>query len=320
MAELRAGLGEAASGRGRPLLIAGAPGVGKTRLLAELARLAQESAMAVLIGHCSEQDKPVPYLPFVEVLENCLDGAAGPDRLRMMLEDCGPELSRIVPKLKRLIRDLAPPLKLPPEQARRHLFNSVCDFMARLALEKPILLILEDLHWADAATLSRLAHLANRLTELPVAPIVTFRDAEADITPALAKMLEGLIRERDATRISLKGLAIEQVGLMIEVLSNKEPPPDVVNEIYAKTEGNPFFVKELVRHLIEENRLYEGGGELRGVLKATEFDVPKSVRLVVSRRLARLGEPAQKMLEAAAVIGRSFSFEVLEALTQPNGC
>jgi DNA-binding winged helix-turn-helix (wHTH) protein/tetratricopeptide (TPR) repeat protein len=319
MAELRAGLEEAASGHGRPLLIAGAPGVGKTRLSAELARLAQESAMAVLLGHCSEQDKPVPYLPFVEVLENCLEGAAGvPTRLRMMLKDCGPELSRIVPKLKRLVRDLAPPLKLPPEQARRHLFNSVCDFIARLALEKPILLILEDLHWADAATLSLLAHLANRLTELPVALVVTFRDAEADVTPALAKTLEGLIRERDATRISLKGLAIEQVGLMIKGLSNKEPPPDVVDEIYAKTEGNPFFVKELVRHLAEENRLYDEGGELRSGLKATEFDVPKSVRLVVSRRLARLGESAQKMLEAAAVIGRSFSFEVLRASTQSD--
>ena len=319
MAELAVDLDDAVSGHGRLILIAGAPGVGKTRLSTELARLAHENAMAVLIGHCSEQDEAVPYLPFVEVLERCVDRAASPDHLRTMLEDQGPELSRILPKLRRLLPALALPLDLPPDQAQRHLFNSFCDFIARLAREKPILLILEDLHWADAATLSLLVHLANRLSDLPMALIATYRDADADIGPALAKALENLIRRRSATRVSLKGLTLEQVGQMLKGLSNKEPPPGIVNEIYAETQGNPFFVEELVRHLSEENRLYDEAGEFRSALKIAEYEVPQSVRLVVGRRLARVGEPSQKMLATAAVIGRSFSFEVLEASTEYDG-
>ncbi len=167
------------------------------------------------------------------------------------------------------------------------MFNCVCDFIARLAREKPILLILEDLHWADAATLSLLVHLASRLADLPLAVIATYRDAEADISPALAQALESLIRGRNSTRTSLKGLALEQVGQMLKGLSNKEPPPAVVDEIYAETQGNPFFVEELVRHLSEENRLYDEAGEFRSALNMAEFEVPTSVRLVVGRRLAR---------------------------------
>ncbi len=319
MAELRSGLDEAASGHGRLHLIAGAPGVGKTRLSSELAKLAHTYPMTVLVGHCSEQDEVVPYLPFVEVLESCIGRAASPDRLRAMLEHQGPELSRILPTLKRLMPELAPPLDLPPEQARRHLFNSFCDFVARMAKENPILLILEDLHWADAATLSLLVHLANRLSDMPVAMIATYRDADADIGSALAMTLDNLIRGRNATRLNLKGLTLEQVGQMLKGLSNKEPPPGIVNEIYAETQGNPFFVEELTRHLDEENRLYDGSGEFRGALNIAEYEVPQGVRLVVGRRLARIGEPSQKMLATAAVIGRSFSFEVLEASTDVDG-
>jgi hypothetical protein len=149
--------------------------------------------------------------------------------------------------------------------------------------------------------------------------IGTYRDAEADMTSALAKTLENLIRGRDATQIGLKGLTLEEVGQMLKGLSHKELPPAVVNEIYAETQGNPFFVEELARYLREENRLYDEAGEFNSAIKISEFEVPQSVRLLVGRRLARTGEPAQKMLATAAVIGRSFSFEVLEASTQSNG-
>lgn len=237
--------------------------------------------MAVLIGHCSEQDEAVPYLPFVEILERWVDGSASPYQLCSQLGAEGPELSRLLPKLRRIMPDLAPPLKLPPPQARRHLFNSFCDFVARHASEMPTLLILEDLHWSDTATLSLLLHLANRLSNLQVAMIATYRDAEADMTSALAKTLENLIRGRNATQIGLKGLTLEEVGQMLKGLSQKDPPPAVVNEIYAETQGNPFFVEELARYLIEENRLYDEAGEFNSAIKISEFEVPQSVRLVV---------------------------------------
>jgi tetratricopeptide (TPR) repeat protein len=314
MTELRSGLEAAATGHGGLFLISGAPGVGKTRLCLELVKLMNDLSMAALIGHCSDQDEGLPYLPFVEILESALDRASGPDRLRAMLEDQGPELSRILPKLRRLMPELAP-LDLPPEQARRHLFNSISDFIGRLAREKPLLLIIEDLHWADAASLSLLVHLSKRLPDLPMTLVATHRDAEADIGPALAKTLENLIRGGNATRLSLKGLALEQVSQMLKGLSHREPPLAVVKEIYAESRGNPFFVEELMRHLDEENRLYDDAGEFRSVLNIGEYEVPQSVRLVVGRRLARVGEPAQKMLATAAVIGRSFRFEILKDST-----
>ena len=143
MADLRAGLTDATSGRLCMFLISGQPGVGKTRLLEELAAMAGASGMTVLAGHCSEHDEAVPYLPFVEIIERCVEKASDLDHLRMMLRDEGPELAKLLPKLKRILLDLPPPLKLPPEQARRHLFNCFCDFVARLAKERPTLLILE---------------------------------------------------------------------------------------------------------------------------------------------------------------------------------
>jgi DNA-binding winged helix-turn-helix (wHTH) protein len=160
LAELSAGLADAIAGNGRLLLISGEPGIGKTCLTAELASLAQTGGMMVWTGRCLDRGEDVPYLPFVEILESCADRAADPKALRELLGNEGPELARLMPKLRRILPNLRPPLDLPPREARRQLFNSYCDFVARLATEQPTLLILEDLQWADDSTLSLLDHLA----------------------------------------------------------------------------------------------------------------------------------------------------------------
>jgi adenylate cyclase len=269
--------------------------------------------MAVRIGHCFDHQEAVPYLPFVEILENCADWASDPRILRKVLGQEGPELARLMPKLRRILPDLAAPLELPPQQARRQLFNSYCDFVARLATEQPTLLILEDLQWADDSTLSLLDHLAKRLSKLSLLIFATFRDAQVDLSPGLAKALEDLLRGRLANRIRLKGLPREEVGEMLTSLGGKSPPFAVVKEIYDETEGNPFFVEELVLHLREENRLYDSKGGFRSELKIGELEAPQNVRLVVGRRLARLSEPTRRCMATAAVIGRFFSFEILQA-------
>ena len=219
----------------------------------------------------------------------------------------------MLPKLKNILPELPPPLDLPPAQARRHLFNCFFDFVARIASERPTLMILEDLHWADDSTLSLLDHLTQRLSDLPLMVIGTYRDAELNVTRPLAKTLEDLLRGRLATRVRLKGLPRDEVAAMLNSLSGKSAPAVVVGEIFAETEGNPFFVEELFRHLEEENRLYDSSGQFRSKLEIAELDAPPSVRLVVARRLARLSDLTQKMLATAAVIGRFFSFEILQA-------
>ncbi|MGA9721715.1 MAG: AAA family ATPase [Candidatus Binatus sp.] len=313
LTSLLSGLDDAAARRGRLVLISGEPGVGKTRMADEVAAAADVRRMAIMVGHCSEHDEAVAYLPFVEILENFVDRASNADTLRVALGEQASELARLIPKLKNILPELPPPLDLPPAQARRHLFNCFFDFVARIASQRPTLMILEDLHWADDSTLSLLDHLTQRLSDLPLMVIGTYRDAELNVTHELAKTLEDLLRGRLSTRVRLTGLPCEEVGAMLNVLSGKSAPAAVVAEIFAETEGNPFFVEELFRHLEEENRLYDSAGQFRSALEIGELDAPPSVKLVVARRLARLNDLTQKVLATAAVSGRFFSFEILQA-------
>jgi len=315
LAELHRGLDDAASGRGRLLLISGEPGIGKTRLADEIAGVAEAKRVALLVGHCSEEEA-VPFLPFVEILERLVESIREPAELRRKLGEEGSELARLLPKLRRILPELPPPLNLAPAQSRRHFFNSFCDFAARIASEQPTLMILEDLHWADDSTLSLLGHLTQRLSDMPLMVIGTYRDADMNVTRGLAKTLEDSVRGRLATRVRLKGLPPDEVAAMLEGLSGKSPPASVASEIHAETDGNPFFVEELFHHLEEENRLYDSSGQFHSELKIGELEAPPSVRLVVARRLARLSNLTQKMLATAAVIGRFFSFEILQASSE----
>jgi adenylate cyclase len=317
LAAMLSGLDDAASRRGRLFLLSGEPGVGKTRLADEVTAAADAQRMTILVGNCSEHEA-VAYLPFVEILENFVDRASNADILRKTLGEQGRELARLLPKLKNILPELPPPLDLPPAQARRHLFNCFFDFAARIASQRPTLMILEDLHWADDSTLSLLDHLTQRLSDLPLMVIGTYRDAEFNVTRQLAMTLEDLLRGRLATRVSLKGLPRDEVAAMLNSLSGKSPPAAVVGKIFAETDGNPFFVEELFRHLEEENRLYDSSGQFNAELNIAEEGAPPSVRLVVARRVTRLSELTQKMLATAAVIGRFFSFDILQAAIEAD--
>jgi predicted ATPase len=314
-AELSAALADAIGGRVRLALVSGEPGIGKSRLCAELAAEAHAKAVAVLVGHCSEQEA-LPYLPFVEILQGCVDRAAGAQEIHRAIGEDGPELARLLPRLRRMLPDLPPPLDLSPVQARRQLFDSVCNFIAGQGREHPVLLILEDLHWADDSTLALFSLLAERHAELPLLLIGTRRVSEADVGPPLACTLEDLVRGRLAAQIRLEGLAQDDIALMLKDLGAQEPPSAIVDEFRRETDGNPFFVEELFRHLTEENRLYDSSGRCRAGFKIEELEVPQNVRLVVGRRLKRLAVATTTLLTTAAVIGRSFTFELLEASTR----
>jgi DNA-binding winged helix-turn-helix (wHTH) protein/tetratricopeptide (TPR) repeat protein len=311
MAALRAALDGAVSGGGRLVLISGEPGIGKSRLCEELAAVARAKGAALLIGRCSDDEQAVPFLPFVEMLESVVDSVSGPDILRTTFGEQGPELTRLLPRLKTLVPELSPRTDLGPAEARRYLFNCFCDFVARTARERSALMLLDDLHWADDSTLSLLDHLIQRLGDLRMLVVGTYRDSELDAAGGLAKYLEKLLRERMVTQVRLKALPPGDVAGMLHNLSGQEPPPDVTETILVESKGNPFLIEELFRHLQEEDRLYDSAGKFRKRLEIGETDAPPSVRLVVTRRLERLGDATRKMLGTAAVIGRLFSFEVL---------
>ena len=186
--------------------------------------------------------------------------------------------------------------------------------LARAAAGRPLFLVLDDLHWADEGTLLLLEHLAERIPRLAVMAVGTYRDTEVTPDHRLARPLETLLRHRLAHQLSLRRLPEDGVAALLGALSGQEPPPLLVAAVHAETQGNPFFTEEVFKHLAEEGRLYDEDGRFRSEVVIGELDVPESLRLVLGRRLERLGDDGRRALAAAAVVGRAFTYELLEAL------
>ncbi|MDQ3914064.1 MAG: AAA family ATPase [Actinomycetota bacterium] len=317
-AELRAWFDRLEEGRGGLVVIGGEPGVGKTRLAEELIRDAAAHGFRTVVGRCNEMDSPPPYGPFVEVLEAAskeVDAAT----FRMALGSSAGEIAKVLPQLRHMYDDIPPPLELPPQQERRYLFNSIRDFIQRASALKPLVVLFDDVHWADDASLQLMEHVAPELERMPVLVIATYRDVELDVYRPLAKTLEDLLRRRLVTRMSLSRLPEETVGAMLSKLAGETPPTSLTAAIFRETEGNPFFVEEVFRHLDEEGRLRDAEGRWRHDLRVEDLEVPEGVRLVIGRRLQRLAAETTKVLTAAAVIGRVFDFRLLEAVAGGDG-
>jgi class 3 adenylate cyclase/tetratricopeptide (TPR) repeat protein len=314
MATLRSGLIAALSGTGGLLLIGGEPGVGKTTLVQQLIREAEQRGALAVFGRCYESEGAVPYSPFVEMLEQAL-AIMPPELVRDDLKDDAPEIARMVPELRRRFADIGEPLELPPEQQRRYFFNAVGSFVARASMRFPLMLVMDDVHWADEPTLLLMEHMAALMPELRVFGVGTYRDVELDVARPLAATLERLVRARTVDRLSVKRFDPGAVALMLDALAGKAPPESIVGAIFEETEGNPFFVEEVFRHLVEEGKVFDDSGAFRSDVEVDELDVPESVRLVVGRRLERLGAEAQKVLAAGAVVGHAFPFALLEEIT-----
>jgi class 3 adenylate cyclase/tetratricopeptide (TPR) repeat protein len=312
-AELIHGLDHAGEGGGGLVMLGGEPGVGKTRLAEEVLAEARHRGYLAVMGRCYENEGAQPYSPFVELVEEAAS-LIDDDTMRRALGDGGGEVARLVPALRRRFPDLPQPVELPPEQERRYLYNSIRDFVHRASEIQPICVLLDDLHWADEGSLLLLDRVAEDLGGLRVLLIGTYRDVELDLSRPLARTLDGLVRRHLATRLSIKRLPEADVARMLEALGGAAPPAALVGSIYAETEGNPFFVEEVFKHLAESGLIFEAGGRWRTDLNVSELDVPESVRLVVGRRLERLSDGSRKALAAAAIVGRFFDFRLLAAI------
>jgi predicted ATPase len=305
----------ALTGDGSVVMLWDGPGVGKSRLAMEMAGYASRVGFRCSVGHCYERDEPVPYLPFAEIIENSLARAPSLDDYRQRAGDNLVELAQIAPSLRRIFPDISKPLELPPAQQRQYLFQSFSEALARLALTRPQLLVLEDLHWADESTLALLIYVASRIAKLPVLVVGTYRSGYSDQNPALVRTLEELVRMGIRPQ-KLGGLSKDAIAQMLDGLSQRQAPDSLVSLIFDESEGYPFFVEELYRHLIEEGKVFDTAGQFRTDIKIDEIEVPENVRLVINRRLERFDENEKRALAAAAVIGRSFSFQLLTAISQ----
>ncbi len=313
LSALRQGLDQALTGTGGLLLLGGEPGVGKTRLAEDVAAEAAEHGALALTGRCYEGADDEPYTPFIELLEQATR-SIDDTRFRDMLGRDASQVARIFPDLRNLFPDIPPAIEVQVDQERRDLFNAVRDSFTRIAQARPLVLFFDDLHWADDSTLALLRHLARSLSELPILVLATYRDVELDIRPAFSDSLEQLLRRRWAERLEIRRLGDADTAALMSGLVGQTVPAEWVAMVHEATEGNPFFVEEIVKHLAEEGRLLDEDGRLRENESLDSIDVPKGVRLVVGKRIDRLSDASRKSLSAAAVVGRQFSYELLETL------
>ena len=317
--ELLARLDQAMNSRGGLVLIGGEPGIGKTRLTEAIQDEARSRGCMCLVGHSYEMEGAPPFVPFIEMLEYSAR-VVPPAALRHALGDAAPEVAKLMPELRQMFPDIPQALAVPAEQQRRLLFNAYRDFVDRSCRMAPILVVLEDLHWADDSTLQLLMHLAPAMAKQPMLVVGTYRDVELDVTRPFAKVLETLVRQRLATRIALRRLPAEGVSDLLTAMNGGlSAPPSLSRIIFHETEGNPFFVEEVFQHLKEEGRLFDESGKWRTDMRVETLDVPEGVRLVIGRRLERLSDRSRKVLTTAAVIGRTFSLSLLESLEGARG-
>ncbi len=305
----------ASRGLGSCLLVSGEAGVGKTRLMREAVNRARSSNVLALLGHCSEMEGAPPYEPFVEHIEQTAR-TVDPVALRMALGDNAAEVAKLMPELRQLYTDIPVPIEMPPDQDRRYLMHGFAEFLQRAAETQPLMLVFEDLQWADASTCLMLRHLADRLREAGVLLIGSYRDTELVPGSPFARALQELVKERLCKQIQLKRLDQDDVEKLLATLAGSPPPDALVEVIYRETEGNPFFVEEVYRNLAESDRLFDDAGAFRARLDLTDVDLPPGVRLVLEQRLERVSDDCRKALVAAAVSGRRFRFELLGAIVE----
>jgi ABC-type oligopeptide transport system substrate-binding subunit len=295
------------SGQGRMLLISGEPGIGKTRLVRELVTQTEVSGGRALVG-ASYAEGGMPFAPFRQILHQVLRGDSddGFDLPEFVLAD----LLVLAPELRVRYPDVPPNPPLDPQAEQQRLFESLLVFFTGLGEGAPLLLVLEDAHWAGSGTLSLLRHLARHTRQGRVMIVATYREVELDGARPLHEVLLDLQRERLATRLKLPRLDREGTEELLAVLFDEEITPGFLEGIYRETEGNPFFIEEVCKALVESGRLtYEDGRWHRPSIE--ELGIPQSVRVAIQSRVRVLPTDAQETLSLAAVLGREFDFDTL---------
>ncbi|HEV8625973.1 MAG TPA: AAA family ATPase [Acidimicrobiia bacterium] len=302
---------EASTGQLRVALLAGEPGVGKTRLAAELARTVHEEGATVLAGRCDE-DLGVPYQPFVEGLRHFADHSS---LLADRLGRYGGELVRLVPELAERVPGLPAPLRSDPDTERYRLFDAVAAWLTAASADEPVLLVLDDLQWAAKPTLLLLRHVV-RAAGGRVLVLGTYRDTELTHDHPLVEVVADLHRQGGVERLSLSGLDDVGVAAIVEQAAGRsldEAGHALARAVYQETEGNPFFVREVLRHLVESGVIERGEQGWSTRLPVEELGIPEGVREVVGRRLARLSDDTNQALRIAAVVGPEFELGVVQA-------
>jgi predicted ATPase len=299
------------------LFITGAPGIGASRLAAEVAADASRKGWMVLSGRCAEQVGGT-YAPFRELLSAAV-ASAGAKTLQEAVGTNGPLLANLVPALRQKVRGMAAATEVGADELREQLFRAVHDFLVACQGAKPLLIILDDLQWADEGTVLLLRDLAERLGGSRIVIAATYWESELDSGRPFTNVVSRLLRRRRAQRIGLGRLTDREVEKMVAVMAETPLTPVQLIGIQAATEGNPLFVEQSFLYMSASESMLGGNSRVQASFTEEDLELAQSVRGLIGRRLERLSEPAQRMLVAAGVIGRDFDIALLEAFGELSG-
>ncbi len=300
LAELSDGLADVVAGRGRLVFLVGEPGIGKSRLAEELVRQAREQGALVLVGRCWEAGGAPAYWPWVQVLRTYVREATD-DELHADVGIGGAEIAQIVPELRHRLPDLPAPVSLEADGARFRLFDAVFDLLQRVARARPLVLVLDDLHAADAPSLLLLQFVARSLATTRMLVLGAYRDVDPVPAGPLLELLAGVVREPTATRILLRGLTKDAVEEYLNLSAGELASPTLSAALHDATEGNALFLAEMVR-LLAADGIDDG------------IAIPQSVRDVIALRLGHLSDECRRLLGCASILGREFALAPLARL------
>ncbi len=295
------------------MMLVGEPGIGKTRTSEEFATYARLRNVQVLWGRCYEGEGAPAYWPWVQIIRSYVHDKE-PKELMSEMGPGAADIAQVVSEVKERLPGLPAPPALEPDQARFRLFDSITTFLKNASKDSPLMVVLDDMHWADKPSLLLLQFLAKELRGCRLLVLGTYRDVELRRQHPLAQTLGDLNRENLSQRVLLRGLTENDVRRFVEVTAGTSPLDALVKAVYRETEGNPFFVNEIVRLLVADGRL-----EQAETVREWSVTIPQSVREVVGRRLDHLSEECNRVLTIGSVIGREFGLRVLERVSEVRG-
>jgi len=303
-------LGRMLSGHGAIVALVGEPGIGKSHTAQTLARRA--TGVRTLWGRCNEEPGAPPYWPWLQIMRVWLEGHDD-DELRATLGAAAAPIAEILPEIRHRFRDLGPLLPTPdPQQQRFRLFDAMAGFWKAAAAAEPLLLIIDNLHWADASSLRMLEFFASEIADSHILLLATYRDTELGRQHPLSVTLGDLARHGHFHRFRLAGLNRQETATLIAQSGGAGLTPPLLDGIYSQTEGNPWFIAETTRLLIQEGVLGRRAQERAAAPRVlASIRIPEGVREVIGRRLNRLSPQANHVLERAALIGRTFDLQLL---------
>jgi DNA-binding CsgD family transcriptional regulator len=307
-------LDRARDAHGGTLLVSGEAGIGKSRFARAMVERARALGFLTLQGACFETDRAHPYAPLLDLVR-ALAASASPALAAHYFEGASAELVALFPELRTIFSGAPARESVDPEEDRRRLFHSFTEAVSALSDTQPMLMVIEDVHWSDDATLDLVLHLARRITTRRISLLLTFRSDE--IGPRLGRLLADFDRARCAFEVDLRPLGVPDVSTMMREIFGSQATlgSQFVNALHRITEGNPFFIEEMLKALLVAGDLVRQEGAWRA--RSLELDhVPRTATEAVARRLSGLSAEAREVASIAAVAGRRFDFGLLKALTK----